>query len=140
MADATLPTAGTHHPGHVPFYLRVRRALQEPGRLVTLLAVEDQLIRIDDGGIEQTLWTHPPAARALAATLAAGIDQVSRFGNDLFIVQGVACSLIDPMRASLCADPPECGHGRVISVRTGKPWDIGDTLDKQRRAADPAED
>lgn len=136
MADATLPTAGTHHPGHVPFYLRVRRALQEPGHLVSLLAVEDQLITINDGGVEQTLWTHPPAARALAA----GIDQVSRFGNDLLIVQGVACSLIDPTRASLCADPPECGHGHVISVRTGKSWDIGDTLDKQRRAADPTED
>ncbi len=140
MPDATLPTAGTYHPGHVPFYLRVRRALQGPGHLVTLLAVEDQLITIDDGGAEQTLWTHPPAALALSTALAAGVDQLSRFGDDVMIVQGFACSLIDPARASLCADPSECGHGRVISVRTGKPWDTDDTLAKQQRTADPAED
>ncbi|MBC7297540.1 MAG: hypothetical protein H5T82_01430 [Demequina sp.] len=80
------------------------------------------------------MWTHPPAARALSTALAAGIDQVSRFGDDPFIVQRFACSLVDPSQASLCANPSECSHGRLISVRTGEPWDIGDTPDRQRTA------
>lgn len=140
MADATLPTAGTYYLGHVPFYLRVFYAIRKPGHLVTLLAVEDHLITLDDGGVEQTFWTHLPAARTLSTALAAGIDQVSRFGNDVFIVQGFACSLVDPSQASLCADPAECGRGSLVSVRSGKPWDIGDTLDQQHRARDAAED
>jgi hypothetical protein len=76
MADATLPAAGTHHPGHAPFYLRVRRALQGSGHLVTLLAVEDQLITTDDGSARQTLWTHPPTALALSTALAAGPSEI----------------------------------------------------------------
>lgn len=136
MADATMPTAGTHHPGHVPFWLRARRAMQTPGRLVRLVAIDGDLVTIDDDGTSETLWTHPPAVRALSAALEAGVDQLSRFGTDIFIMQGLEMSLVNPARASRCGNPETCGHGRLISVRTGQPWDIADTLhDREEHAA-----
>lgn len=127
MADTTLPTAGTYAPGHTPFYLRVSHALKSPGTVVTLVEVRGQIITIRDNGVEQTLWTHPPAAAHLANAFARGTLELSRFGADLFIVDGITCSLIHPDGASLSREPDSCRHGRLISVRTGLPWDGEDT-------------
>ncbi|MFW2513995.1 hypothetical protein ACNI3K_09475 [Demequina sp. SO4-13] len=140
MADATLPTAGTYYPGHVPFHLRVRKAqLNETPRIVRLLRLEGQLVTVLDGDDTQVLWTHEPAVRLLSQCVELGYDQLSRYGRDIFIIKGCALSLVDPEQASLCEEPDTCGHGRVISVRTGKPWDTEDTLAQIADAGDDSD-
>lgn len=129
MADATLPS---YKPGHVPFWGRLNNALRKPSRIVSIVSVDDELITVVDRGTTERLWTHPPAATAIALALIRGPLQLSRFGEDVFIVDGHPLSLVHPAQASPCPDPGGCGHGRVISVETGEPWQIEDTLALQK--------